>query len=174
MERWQRINAASAAGARELLAACCGAERWVERMLARRPFASRDEARAAAREEWFALSEQEWRAAFAHHPRIGDVESLRRRFASTRALSDREQSGVQEASEEVLRGLAAGNRAYEDRFGYIFIVCATGKSAAEMLATLNARLRNRPDEEIRIAAEEHARICELRLLGHPPERGQPL
>ena len=101
--------------------------------------------------------------AFDHHPRIGDRDSLRRKFAATRALSEREQSGVGGASEDVLAALLDGNRAYEARFGYIFIVCATGKSAEEMLALLEARLQNDPAIEIRIAAEEHAKICDLRL-----------
>jgi 2-oxo-4-hydroxy-4-carboxy-5-ureidoimidazoline decarboxylase len=165
MERWQRINRASESEARVLLGMCCGAERWIDRMLTRRPFASRDAAAAAAREEWYALTENDWRGAFAHHPRIGDVESLRRRFASTAALSEREQSGVQRAGDDVLAALAEGNRRYEERFGYVFIVCAAGKGAEEMLAILNVRYENHPEDEIRIAAEEHARICELRLLG---------
>ena len=117
----------------------------------------------AAREEWFALSPDDWVEAFSHHPRIGDRDALRRKFAATRALSEREQSGVGGASEEVLAALLEGNREYEARFGYIFIVCATGKTAAEMLALLRARLENDPQTEIRIAAEEHAKICDLRL-----------
>ena len=166
MERWRRIDLAPEQEARDLLRVCCGAERWIERMLARRPFDSADEAVRAAREEWFALSPGEWHDAFAHHPRIGDVESLRRKYAATTAsLSTREQAGVRSASPETLEALVAGNRAYETRFGHIFIVCATGKGAGEMLALLRARLSNEPDVEIRIAAEEHMKICELRLRG---------
>ncbi len=163
MERWRRIEAAPEDEARQLLRTCCGAGRWVERMLVRRPFGSLEAALDAAREEWFALSADDWREAFSHHPRIGDRDTLRRRFAATRALSEREQSGVSGASEDVLAALLEGNREYEARFGYIFIVCAAGKTAAEMLALLRARLPNDPQTEIRIAAEEHAKICELRL-----------
>ena len=163
MERWRRIEDAPEAEARSLLRICCGAEDWVARMLARRPFGSRDVALTAARDEWFALGPDAWREAFSHHPRIGDAESLRKRFANTRALSEHEQSGASGAPPEVLTALVQGNEAYEARFGYIFIVCATGKSAEEMLALLQARLDNHPDAEIRIAAEEHAKICELRL-----------
>jgi 2-oxo-4-hydroxy-4-carboxy-5-ureidoimidazoline decarboxylase len=165
MERWQRINAAADGKARELLGECCAAARWIDRMCARRPFATRAEALAAAREEWFALSEEEWREAFAHHPRIGDVEALSRKLASAGTLSQREQSAVGTASTDVLAALVQANRAYEERFGYIFIVCATGKSAEEMLAILKARLGNRSEDESRVAAEEHARICDLRLAG---------
>jgi 2-oxo-4-hydroxy-4-carboxy-5-ureidoimidazoline decarboxylase len=164
MEPSQRVDAASGDEARRLLHVCCGSSRWVERMLARRPFRSTDAMLAAAREEWFALAPSEWREAFSHHPRIGDRESLRRKFTATRHLSAREQAGVDAAPEDVLAALEAGNREYEARFGYVFIVCATGRSAGEMLAMLGARLANEPDEEIRIAAEEHAKITQLRLL----------
>ena len=134
-------------------------------MLARVPFGTLEQMRAAAQAEWFALSPADWREAFTHHPRIGDRESLRWRFAATRDLSEREQSGAEGASEDVLAALAEANAAYEARFGYIFIVCATGRSAQEMLGMLRARLGNKPDEEIRVAAEEQAKITELRLLG---------
>ena len=163
MERWRRIDAASEAEARALLQVCCGASRWIDRMLARRPFASQNEALAAARQEWWALSPDDWREAFAHHPRIGDIENLETRFARTRSLSEHEQSGVSGASPELLASLLEANRAYEERFGYIFIVCASGKTAAEMLDLLRVRLDNPPDTEILIAAEEHAKICDLRL-----------
>jgi 2-oxo-4-hydroxy-4-carboxy-5-ureidoimidazoline decarboxylase len=134
-------------------------------MLARVPFGTLEQMRSAARAEWFALSPADWREAFTHHPRIGDRESLRSRFAATRELSEREQSGAEGAAEDVLAALAEANAAYEARFGYIFIVCATGRSAQEMLGMLRARLGNRPDEEIRVAAEEQAKITDLRLLG---------
>jgi 2-oxo-4-hydroxy-4-carboxy-5-ureidoimidazoline decarboxylase len=164
MERWRRIDAAPENDARQLLQTCCGSSRWVDRMLTRRPFGAEAAALAAAREEWFSLGREDWIEAFRHHPRIGDRDALRRRFAATRALSEREQAGVSAASERVLTRLVEGNRRYEERFGYLFIVCATGKTAEEMLALLETRLANDPDEEIRLAAEEHAKICELRLL----------
>ncbi len=101
--------------------------------------------------------------AFSHHPRIGDVDSLRKKFATTADWATSEQSGAQAASEAVLRDLAQGNRDYEARFGHIFIVCATGKSAAEMLALLRARIDHAPDVELRIAAAEQEKIAHLRL-----------
>ena len=119
---------------------------------------------ATARDEWFGLERSDWFDAFGHHPKIGDRESLRQRFARTAHLSEREQSGVDGASEEILAKLAEGNREYERRFGYIFIVCASGKSAGEMLELLRTRLPNPPDVEIRIAAGEQAKITELRLM----------
>jgi 2-oxo-4-hydroxy-4-carboxy-5-ureidoimidazoline decarboxylase len=159
------LDRAAESDARAMLSQCCGAHRWVERMLARRPFKTLDAARAAAREEWFALSPADWREAFSHHPKIGDRKILRERFAATRHLSEKEQAGVDAAPDEVLDALANANAAYEARFGYIFIVCATGRRADEMLALLEARLDNDPDKEIRVAAEEQARITDLRLVG---------
>lgn len=164
MEPWQRLDEADAGEARRLLTACCGGRRWVEVMLARRPFGSAEELLAGARQAWFALSADDWREAFTHHPRIGDRQALRERFAATAHLSEREQGGVEGASAAVLDRLADANRRYEKRFGYIFIVCATGKSAAGMLALLEARLTNDPETEIQIAAAEQARITELRLM----------
>ena len=134
-------------------------------MMARRPFRTRDAALLAAREEWFVLSKQDWLEAFAQHPKIGDVHALRRRFPTTHDLSTREQAGVSAAPDETLAALAEGNREYEQKFGYIFIVCATGKSAGEMLALLRARLSNDPGDEIRVAAEEQAKITALRMVG---------
>jgi len=163
MESWQRLDLGAPDEARDLLRSCCGASAWVERMMARRPFGSRDALMATARDEWFGLQRSDWLEAFGHHPKIGDRDSLRQRFARTAHLSEREQAGVDGASEDVLEALAAGNREYERRFGYIFIVCASGKSADEMLGMLRQRLPNPPDVEIWIAAEEQARITELRL-----------
>ena len=104
-----------------------------------------------------------WREAFTHHPRIGDVAVLRERFASTAVWARGEQAGVAAADERTLAALAEGNRAYEARFGYVFIVCATGLKADQMLAMLNARLSNDAETEMRIAAEEQMKITRLRL-----------
>jgi 2-oxo-4-hydroxy-4-carboxy-5-ureidoimidazoline decarboxylase len=164
MERWRAIDAAHADEARAMLRVCCGSARWIERMLAARPFGSSERTRRLARDEWFSLEPSDWQEAFAHHPRIGDVEALRERFPASGSLSEKEQAGVTGAAESTLGALLEGNRAYESRFGYTFIICASGRTAAEMLDILHARLRNDPAEEIRLAAEEHARICERRLL----------
>jgi 2-oxo-4-hydroxy-4-carboxy-5-ureidoimidazoline decarboxylase len=165
MESSRRLDRATADEARAMLRACCGSSRWVEAMLARRPFGSRPALLAAARDEWFGLETSDWREAFGHHPKIGDRDALRRRFASTLHLSAREQQGVDNAPEEVLAELAEANDAYERRFGFIFIVCATGRTATEMLGMLRARLGNDQATELRVAAGEQARITELRLLG---------
>jgi 2-oxo-4-hydroxy-4-carboxy-5-ureidoimidazoline decarboxylase len=157
------INAAPEADARAALLRCCGSRRWADAMLARRPFASPVDLLAAADECFAALGRDDWLEAFAAHPRIGDLDGLRQKFAATADWSAKEQAGVAGAAEQVLRDLAAGNQEYEDRFGHIFIVCATGKTAAEMLALLRERLPNPPDAELHIAAAEQAKITRLRL-----------
>ena len=164
MEPWLRLDLAAEADARALLQQCCGSRAWVERMNARRPFGSRDTMLQAARDEWFALMPGDWLEAFSHHPKIGDRESLRRRFAGTAHLAGREQAGVDDATADVLTALAAGNDSYERKFGFIFIVCATGKTAEEMLRLLESRLPHSIDVELRVAADEQAKITELRLL----------
>ena len=158
MEPWQRLDTATARDARRLLDTCCGSTRWVEGMMKHRPFGSQAALIASAQIVWDELSQPDWLEAFAHHPKIGDRAALRAKFAATRHLSEREQSGVDSASDEVLDALAAGNREYEQKFGYIFIVCATGKSAGEMLALLRERLANAPEHEIRVARAEQLKI----------------
>lgn len=144
---------------------CCGASRFVTELAARRPFGSEAALFAAAAAVEQQLSPADWLEAFSHHPRIGDVAALRLKYASaqSKSWSQAEQAGVAAAEEEVLQALAAGNAAYEERFGYIFIVCATGKSAAEMLALLEARLGNEKAAELPIAAGEQQKITRLRL-----------
>ncbi len=146
-----------------LLTRCCGSRQWVCRMAVARPFGAWTEVLAAADCIWAELAPADWREAFAHHPQIGDRESLRARFAGTAVWARDEQSQVQAAGEAVLQDLAAGNRAYREKFGYIFIVCATGKSAAEMLSLLQSRLPNDPERELFIAAEQQRQITRIRL-----------
>lgn len=158
------LNALDEAGARAALRRACGAESWVLRMSRRRPFASMPELLRAAAEEWSASSTQDYLEAFSHHPQIGeDLAELERRFGSTASLSKREQAGVEGASGSTLLALRDANRAYRERYGFIFIICATGKTADEMLAALRARLDNDRDAEIAIAAAEQAKITRLRL-----------
>ncbi|MCZ7678176.1 MAG: 2-oxo-4-hydroxy-4-carboxy-5-ureidoimidazoline decarboxylase [Sandaracinaceae bacterium] len=150
--------------ARAALTRCCGARRWVDGMLARRPFGADEALMEAADQVWSTMEREDVLEAFTHHPRIGaSVEELRKRFASTSAWSAGEQGAVAAAGEETLRALSAGNAAYEARYGFIFIVCATGKSAEEMLALLNARMGHEPGDELRVAAAEQAKITKLRL-----------
>lgn len=160
----ERINGLDEASFITQLHRCCGSKRWVELMLARRPFADECSLLRVAEEIWFSLSREDWLEAFAHHPKIGDAESLREKFRQTLHWAKDEQTAVASASEETIKTLAAANQIYEHRFGYIFIVCATGKSAEEMLAILQNRLDNEPSEEIQIAAREQHKITRLRLM----------
>jgi 2-oxo-4-hydroxy-4-carboxy-5-ureidoimidazoline decarboxylase len=128
-----------------------------------RPFASEEALFATVDEVWRGLDRTDRLDAFAAHPRIGDINALRTKFASTAAWAAGEQAGVAGASDQVLHALAQGNQEYEARFGYFFIVCATGKTADEMLALLRGRLGNEPDAELAVASAEQAKITRIRL-----------
>ncbi|MGI4740457.1 MAG: 2-oxo-4-hydroxy-4-carboxy-5-ureidoimidazoline decarboxylase [Janthinobacterium lividum] len=157
------LNALPRAARAEALATCCGAAAWVTALNQQFPFATAEALYAEADRGWHYLGEADWREAFTHHPKIGDVHALREKFASTATWAAGEQGAVRQAAQATLEALAAGNETYEQRFGYIFIVCATGKSAAEMLALLQARLPNEASQEIKIAMGEQAKITRLRL-----------
>ena len=157
------LNDLTAAQADELLFSCCGCSSWVEKMLRCRPYDSSEDLFNAADDCWQNCSESDFLEAFSHHPKIGDLDSLRKKFASTAHLAASEQASVSSATEEVLQGLADGNKDYEAKFGFIFIVCASGKSASEMLEILRTRLPNSRETELRIAAGEQAKITKIRL-----------
>jgi 2-oxo-4-hydroxy-4-carboxy-5-ureidoimidazoline decarboxylase len=157
------LNGLDAAALGDALRNCCGSTVWIERMRAVFPVESKVELFLAAVEVWRACGEEDWREAFEHHPKIGDMESLKKKFAATGAWAAAEQAGTSGAAIEVLEALADGNKRYEERFGYIFIVCATGKSAEEMLGLLRERLGNEPEKEILIAMGEQEKITLIRL-----------
>lgn len=161
--RLAELNALAAPEAFEAFERCCGARRWAEAMVAARPYADAPALYAHAEAVWAEMTREDILEAFRHHPMIGDVESLRQKFASTAAWASNEQAGTAVASEETLEGLAAGNAEYLARFGYIFIICATGKPAEEMLASLRARLPHDPETELGVAAGQQALITRLRL-----------
>lgn len=161
--RLDQFNALTYDEAFKDLQRCCGARRWATLMTARRPFRTVDDVFAAADQVWAGCTRDDVLEAFRHHPKIGDAASLRSRFATTQKWAEGEQAGVRAAAEEVLKRLAAGNEAYEQKFGYIFIVCATGKTAEEMLALLEERMRNQPAAELKVAAGEQAKITRIRL-----------
>ncbi|MBN1210384.1 MAG: 2-oxo-4-hydroxy-4-carboxy-5-ureidoimidazoline decarboxylase [Myxococcaceae bacterium] len=142
---------------------CCGSTRWAEGMARARPFKSEASVYAEAGWLWSQTGPDDWKEAITHHPRIGDVSKLRERFKATGAWSEQEQKGVEGAGEQVLHALAEANRKYEERFGFIFLICATGKSAQEILEQLKERMNNPPALELRIAAGEQALITRLRL-----------
>lgn len=150
------------AAAREL-AGCCAASRWVDDMLARRPFGDRQALFDAARAAWAGTGERDRLEAFEAHPKIGDIDSLRARYASTRDMAAGEQGGVAGADAATLAELARLNEAYNERFGFIFIVFASGKSAGEMLALIRSRINNSREQELANASAEQIEITLLRL-----------
>ena len=147
----QRVNTLFAPNA---LLKVCGSLRWTEAVAAARPYSSWEDLVTRAASTWASLGEADWLEAFGAHPRIGERKA---------GWSQQEQSGTRSASDETMRELAELNRAYEEKFGFVFLICATGKSADEMLASLRERLEHTRDEEVRIAAEEQRKITELRL-----------
>jgi 2-oxo-4-hydroxy-4-carboxy-5-ureidoimidazoline decarboxylase len=157
------INSLSEAQAQEAFFNCSGSPVWAKTMVSSRPFASEEEIKNKSALAWGTLSHSDWLQAFASHPKIGDKESLRKKFAATAHWAANEQGGVDNASEQTIERLALLNEQYEARFGYIFIVCATGKTAEQMLAILEERLPHEPDGEFDIACDEQKKITQLRL-----------
>ena len=145
-----------------LLLQCCGSSAWAEKMIHMPPAEDLIDLFEDAEEKWYECNEEDWKEAFRHHPKIGDMETLRKKFQSDQFAGE-EQKAVAQASERTLTLLADANEKYEKKFGYIFIVFATGKSAEEMLEILNTRLQNTPEEEIKIAMDEQNKITKLRL-----------
>ena len=142
---------------------CCTSSSWVALMVEARPFADERQLKDVANIAWQGLNNADFLEAFEGHPKIGDVNSLRAKYANTKALAGNEQGLVREADDEVLAILSQGNADYEEKFGFIFIVCATGKSAKEMSDLLQARLPNTKAQEFVNAAEEQRKIFQLRI-----------
>ncbi|RYX83605.1 2-oxo-4-hydroxy-4-carboxy-5-ureidoimidazoline decarboxylase [bacterium] len=159
----QKLNAATEGAAWDELLRCCGASKWVLIVMNGRPFANVETLYTRSEEALNKLDHTDWLEAFAHHPKIGDIDSLRSKFATTSTWAGNEQAGTNAASEATLQALAQGNTDYEDKFGFIFIICATGKSADEMLAVLQTRLNNDKETELQNAAEQQKQITRLRL-----------
>lgn len=167
----ERLNLLPASEAEKEMLKCCGSREWAARLIAERPFKSVADLIAKADRVWWSLEPRHWLEAFHSHPKIGESrtgipaghgesESEESQFYK---WSDDEQSGTRNSAPETMAALAALNREYEEKFGYIFIVCASGKSSEEMLRILRDRLGNEPDEELRIAAAEQGKITQLRL-----------
>lgn len=159
----RRLNALSKEEANKELLKCCGSTNWVRLVAARRPFHDERELFEAAERVWWSLRRGDWLEAFSSHPKIGEGKARSNISDDAQRWSEEEQSAARAASTETLAALAAANRTYEEKFGFIFIVCATGKSADEMRALLGRRLANDADTELCVAAEEQRRITRLRL-----------
>jgi OHCU decarboxylase len=160
LARWNSLRPDEAA---EEIFACCGSKAWARDMAARRPFMEEADILTGCDQVWKSLPESDWMEAFRSHPRIGEWPSPAFAAARSTAWSEEEQRKVAAAGEDVKTALAEGNRAYEQRFKRIFIVCATGKSAPEILEILRRRLQNEETKELHEAAEQQRQIAHLRL-----------
>jgi len=160
LARWNRLSAEEAENE---IVACCGSRVWARRMANRRPIADEALLLRASDEVWCSLSEQDWKEAFESHPRVGESQPPEAATRRAAMWSANEQRQISSESDSVKAALAAGNQEYERRFGRIFIVCATGKTGAEILAILRDRLHNDRATEVREAAEQQRQITRLRL-----------
>lgn len=158
-----RLNLLPASEAEGELLKCCGSKSWARGLVSARPFATADELIGKADQVWWSLEPADWLEAFHSHPRIGEKKAAQQVSKESQAWSAQEQSGVESSAAETLNELAGSNEAYEKKFGFIFIVCATGKSSEEMVAILRKRFENPAGVELRNAAAEQAKITELRL-----------
>jgi 2-oxo-4-hydroxy-4-carboxy-5-ureidoimidazoline decarboxylase len=159
LSAWNKANEMTA---RDAMLACCGAKRWAAEMVALRPIGGVEELSETADRVWGTMQEADWLEAFACHPRIGERKTVSAGRQSA-VWSKQEQSRIEAASENILAQLAEGNQQYEDRFGFTYIVCATGKSAEEMLGILKRRLGATREAELRVAAEQQRQITQIRL-----------
>ena len=159
----ETLNSLSPEQANAEFLKCCGSGTWARAMNEARPFATVAQLLVTADNVWSSLSSEDWLEAFRAHPKIGDKKAATTQSEQAQKWSAQEQAGTQEATAETKAALAEGNQEYQDRFGFIFIICASGKSAEEMLASLNDRLQNDPETELALASEEQRKITRLRL-----------
>lgn len=159
-----QLNQLDPVALKEAFEKCCGASKWVDMMSAQQPYKNKKSLMILADHFWYRYClEADCMEAFKHHPEIGDISTLEKKYAATSDWAGQEQSGVNTAKKEILERLANGNKTYKEKFGFIFIVCATGKSATEMAELLEARLSNDLKHELKIAMEEQAKITRIRL-----------
>ncbi|WP_115789663.1 2-oxo-4-hydroxy-4-carboxy-5-ureidoimidazoline decarboxylase [Arthrobacter silvisoli] len=156
------FNSADRADAVGVLRPCLDVERWVGEIADARPFSGKDDLLAFAKDAAAPFTAEELESALAHHPRIGERPQA---TTTEAAMSRSEQSGVDPSDDATARALAEGNRAYEEKFNRVFLIRAAGRSAQEILASLNERLNHTPEEEDRIVAQQLREIALLRLEG---------
>lgn len=162
-EKLEELNSLSPAEASSLFLDCCGSREWARRMIEARPFTSEEELFLRAEQIWWVLDPADWLEAFAAHPKIGAKKAAPSQAERAAEWSKGEQAGMNEAEDLVRDELARINEEYLEKFGHIYIVCATGKSAEEMLEICRGRLNSSPENELPIAAEEQSKITEIRL-----------
>lgn len=146
-----------------IFAECCGSTLWKKKLVNLRPYRDLNDLIEKSNSVWYSLKVEDWKEAFSVHPKIGDLDSLREKYGKHETWSKGEQSKVNKANEATIQALQKHNSEYFKKFGYIFIVFATGKTAEEMLEILEKRLPNSTFEEIEIAGREQNKITRLRL-----------
>lgn len=155
------LNNLSKTEARKHLLRCCGSSKWADMMTDYHPFSSPVDMKIISDKSWLLCNEEDWMEAFSHHPKIGEkAEQVKNDSAS---WAKEEQSGVSSADKNILAELEEGNKKYEEKFGYTFIICATGKSAGEILEILKNRMNNDAAKELHVAAGEQNQITHLRI-----------
>ncbi len=159
----EELNQLPESEAADLFRSACGSSSWVGRMVKGRPYDSVERVLASADTSWKATVPGDWREAFEHHPRIGETESVAAQGKRAKSASISEQARARLASSSVHDQMSLVNIAYESKFGHIYIVSAEGKKGAELLEIARKRLKNSPDKELKIAAEEQRQITRLRL-----------
>ncbi len=157
------LNGLSPQEARAAFLDCCGSTAWADEMVNSRPFPMLDDLFETAEKSWFALGPADWLEAYAAHPKIGSKKPAASQGTQAAAWSAGEQAGTRQAADKTKRELEELNHLYETKFGFIFIVCASGKTAEEMLAICRARLKNSLETELKLAAIEQQKITEIRL-----------
>src|SRR5215216_5439002 len=157
------LNSLTADEAAKELLQCCGCKRWAKEVANARPYPSEQTLLARADEVWWSLNRSDWLEAFRSHPKIGEKKAADKVSAQSQQWSGQEQSGVANAPQDTVDSLAALNADYEQKFGFIFIICATGNTSDEMLSALRERLQHDREAELPIAAVEQGKITELRL-----------
>ena len=162
-QRLELLNSLDANEAASEFLKCCGSNTWARKMGAGRPFMSLNGLLDRADQVWWSLDPRDWLEAFLSHPKIGEKKAAAPTSDQSKRWSEAEQAAVSTAAPETLQALSDLNRQYEEKFGYIFIVCASGKSSDEILAILRERLESDPEEELSNAAAEQAKITQLRL-----------
>ncbi len=159
----EEFNLQSPLKARNDLLKCCGSITWVDKLIIHFPFSSVESLKSISDKCWYSCTKNDYLEAFSHHPKIGDQSMSDKKHTSTAEWANQEQSCVKNAERNVLLNMAKANIAYEIKFGYIFIICATGKTANEMLNLLSVRLNNEPEKELIIAINEQNKITHLRI-----------
>lgn len=157
------LNSLTADEAAKELLQCCGSKRWAAEIVTGRPYETLETLVARAHDVWWSLDRTDWLEAFRSHPKIGEKKAADKVSAQSQQWSGQEQSGVANAPQNTVESLAALNEAYEQKFGFIFIICAIGKTSDEMLSALRERLQHNHEAELPIAAAEQGKITELRL-----------